>query len=122
MPDPARRLGMRRRTLRSGRRPIAGNAIASSSTANPMLIKIKAFLRDLWLLTRPYWFSEERRNARALLAAVVALNLGIVFVNVELNQWQNAFYNTLQDKDQAEFTRQLIKFCWLAAAFIVMSV
>ena len=34
----------------------------------------------------------------------------------------NVFYNALQDKDQAAFTRQLIKFCWLATAFIVMAV
>ena len=40
------------------------------------------FLRDLWALARPYWFSEERRSARGLLAAVVALNLGIVYLNV----------------------------------------
>ena len=84
--------------------------------------KTKAFLRDFWVLARPYWFSEERRSARLLLAAVIALNLAIVFVNVELNQWQNAFYNTLQDRDQAEFARQLGKFCWLAAAYILMAV
>ncbi|MBI4205642.1 MAG: ABC transporter ATP-binding protein/permease [Betaproteobacteria bacterium] len=82
----------------------------------------KAFLRDLWALARPYWFSEERRTARLLLAVVIALNLGIVYVNVEINHWQNAFFNTLQDKNQAEFLNQLIKFCWLAGAYIVMAV
>src|SRR5689334_10186812 len=87
-----------------------------------MMQKTKAFLRDFWVLARPYWFSEERRSARLLLAAVIALNLAIVFINVELNQWQNAFYNTLQDRDQAEFARQLGKFCWLAAAYILMAV
>jgi len=40
------------------------------------------FLRDLWALARPYWFSEERRSARGLLAAVVALNLGIVYLDL----------------------------------------
>jgi putative ATP-binding cassette transporter len=82
----------------------------------------KAFLRDLWALARPYWFSEERRAARLLLAVVIALNFGIVYINVELNHWQNAFFNTLQDKNQAEFLNQLIKFCWLAAAYIFMAV
>ena len=52
-----------------------------------MLNQTKAFLRDLWTLTRPYWSSEERWRARALLAAVIVLNLGIVFINVEINQW-----------------------------------
>ena len=87
-----------------------------------MLNKTKYFLRDLWSLTRPYWSSEERWRARALLAAVILLNLGIVFVNVRINQWQNEFYNALQDKNQVAFTQQLITFCWLAAAFIAMAV
>lgn len=87
-----------------------------------MVNTIRPFLRDLWALARPYWFSEERRSARALLAVVIALNLGVVYVNVEINQWQNAFYNSLQDRNQAAFMSQLIKFCWLAAAYIFMAV
>lgn len=80
------------------------------------------FLRDLWVLSRPYWFSEERRSACGLLAAVIALNLGIVYISVQLNLWNNEFYNALQDRDQAEFMRQLAKFSWLAAAYILMAV
>ncbi|HEX6006292.1 MAG TPA: ABC transporter ATP-binding protein/permease [Burkholderiales bacterium] len=79
-------------------------------------------MRDLWALARPYWFSEERHAARFLLAVVVALNLGIVYINVELNRWQNAFFNTLQNKDQAEFLHQLLKFSGLAAAYILTAV
>ena len=82
----------------------------------------KAFVRDLWALAGPYWFSEERGMARLLLAAVIALNLGIVYVNGELNHWQNAFFNTLQDKNQSEFLTQLLKFSWLAGAYIFMAV
>jgi putative ATP-binding cassette transporter len=87
-----------------------------------MATSIKPFLRDLWALARPYWFSEERRSARMLLAWIIALNLGVIYVNVEMNQWQNAFFNSLQDRNQAEFLRLLIKFCWLAAAYIIMAV
>jgi putative ATP-binding cassette transporter len=60
--------------------------------------KNSRFLRDLWRLVRPYWFSEERSSARLLLAAIIALTLGMVWINVEINQWQNAFFNSLQDK------------------------
>ena len=79
-------------------------------------------MRDLWALARPYWFSEERGPARLLLIAVVALNLGIVYINVELNYWQNAFFNTLQNKNESEFLSQLLKFCWLAVAYIFTAV
>lgn len=80
------------------------------------------YVRDLWRLVRPYWYSEEKWSARALLAAIVALTLGMVWVNVEINQWQNAFFNSLQDKKQDDFFELLIRFGWLAAAFIVMAV
>jgi len=87
-----------------------------------MLVKLRSFLVDLWRLARPYWSSEDRWAARILLVVVVALNLGTVFVSVEINQWQNAFFNSLQEKNQAEFMRLLGKFSLLAGAAIVMGV
>jgi putative ATP-binding cassette transporter len=86
------------------------------------MTRIRSFLRDLWALTRPYWFSDERWAARGLLAAVVALNLGIVYINVLLNQWQNDFYNALQDKDMSAFYALIGHFSLLATAFIVAAV
>jgi len=84
--------------------------------------KPPAFFSALWSLTRPYWFSSEKWTARGLLAAVVALNLGIVYLEVILSYWQNDFYNTLQRSDQAAFFRELMRFCWIAAGFIVIAV
>src|SRR5262245_26344216 len=82
----------------------------------------RGFVRDLWTLTRPYWFSEERWPGRALLAAIVALNLGIVYINVRINQWQNLFFNALQDKDIIAFYELLLHFSLLAALYIVCAV
>jgi putative ATP-binding cassette transporter len=79
-------------------------------------------MRDAWRLAKPYWMSEEKWSARGLLLAVVALNLGNVYISVRINAWNNAFYNALQKLDGAEFFRQLGVFCILAAAFIVMAV
>lgn len=87
-----------------------------------MLVNFRRFLRDLWHLTQPYWASEEKWAARGLLAAVIVLDLGTVFVSVEINQWQNAFFNTLEKKDQGEFMRLLGVFTGLALAYIVMAV
>jgi putative ATP-binding cassette transporter len=61
------------------------------------------FLKDVWLLIRPYFHSEERRSAWLLLVAVVALNLLLVGLDVMLNFWNGAFYNSLQDRDWAAF-------------------
>src|ERR1700726_910136 len=84
------------------------------SNRNPML--------DAWRLSQPYWVSEEKWSARGLLLAVVALNLGNVFISVRINEWNNAFYNALQKLDGSEFFRQLGIFCILAAVYIVMAV
>ena len=80
------------------------------------------FWRDFWALFKPYWFSEERLIARLLLAAIIGLTLGMVYMNVQINEWQNLFFNTLQDKNKAEFYRQILRFALLAAIWIVMSV
>src|ERR1700688_876187 len=79
-------------------------------------------LRDAWRLAKPYWGSEEKWSARGLLFAVVALNLGNVYVSVRINQWNNAFYNALQKLDSSKFFHQLGVFCVLAALYIVMAV
>jgi ABC-type uncharacterized transport system fused permease/ATPase subunit len=74
-----------------------------------MLNTTRTFLADLWALTKPYWFSEERWSARGLLAAVVALNLLLVYVSVQLNEWNNDFYNALQNLDKQAFFHQVAK-------------
>ena len=80
------------------------------------------FLRDIWRLARPYWFSEERWVGRGLLAVIVAMSLGLVYITVLLNQWNNAFYDTLQNHDLNGFYVQLGYFCGYATAFIVIAV
>jgi vitamin B12/bleomycin/antimicrobial peptide transport system ATP-binding/permease protein len=86
------------------------------------MAKLKNFIRDLWALLRPYWTSEERRSAWLLLIANIVLTLAMVYMTVLFNQWYNLFYNTLQDKAQDEFFRQIGRFCLLATIFIVIAV
>ncbi len=86
------------------------------------MARLRELLHDTWTLVRPYWSSEDRWAGRGLLILVIGLNLGIVYINVLLNQWNNAFYNALQDKDYAVFWSQLVRFTWLAALFIVAAV
>jgi vitamin B12/bleomycin/antimicrobial peptide transport system ATP-binding/permease protein len=60
---------------------------------------VKGFWSKVWRLTWPYFRSEEWRSAWVLLAAVVALSLGRVYIAVLLNDWNREFYNALQQKD-----------------------
>ena len=79
-------------------------------------------LATIWRLASPYFSSEDRWAGRLLLAAVVALELSLVAINVMLNQWNNAFYNALQERNWDVFVSQLMIFCALVAAYIVLAV
>ena len=87
-----------------------------------MFTTLRKFFGDLWMLTRPYWVSEDRVRALALLAAIVGINLGLVYITVLINEWNNAFYNSLQDKDYEAFQSQIVRFSWLAALYIAGAV
>jgi vitamin B12/bleomycin/antimicrobial peptide transport system ATP-binding/permease protein len=80
------------------------------------------FLKAFWALTKPYWVSSERRVGLTLLVTVIAMSLMLVWVEVKFNTWNNDFYNTLQDRDQAEFFRQLGMFTVIAVIYIVTRV
>ena len=84
--------------------------------------RLLSTLALIWRLARPYFVSEDRWAGRILLGAVIALELLIVAINVMLNQWNNRFYNALQERNWDNFVWELLFFCALAAAFIVLAV
>jgi putative ATP-binding cassette transporter len=81
-----------------------------------------AFLRRVWSLTAPYWRSDQRLIASGLLAIIVVLALGGVYLNVLLNGWYRQFYDALQQHDFGSFKGLLLYFCGLAAINIVIQV
>lgn len=84
-------------------------------------LKIQSRLRmaATWALIKPYWKSEDRVAGLGLLALVVVLNLGIVYINVLLNEWNRVFYNALEQRDYASFKVLLLRFSWIAGFYIV---
>ncbi len=68
------------------------------------MIKLGPFLKDAWFIARPYFRSEEKWSARLLLGVIVLLNLSLVGMDVVLNFWNGAFYDSLQNKDWRAFT------------------
>jgi putative ATP-binding cassette transporter len=90
-------------------------------------------LREAWSLAAPYWRSEECWRARALLGAVVGLNLGLVAMSVQLSYWNREFFNALEARDAAAFSALLFTwqptdsgpmpgFVWIAALYILVAV
>jgi putative ATP-binding cassette transporter len=82
----------------------------------------RTFLRDTWRLAKPYWFSEDKLRGRLLLAVILSMTLGLVYLNVLFNKWNNAFYDSLQNHDWKAFTHQLLVFCLLACIYICVAV
>ncbi len=80
------------------------------------------FLTAFWALAKPYWVSEQRSKGLALLAAVVGLSLGLVYLNVRFNSWYNDFYNAIQEKRADDFYRLLGFFTFLAFLYIGFAV
>jgi vitamin B12/bleomycin/antimicrobial peptide transport system ATP-binding/permease protein len=77
--------------------------------------------RTAWRLAKSYWTSEEKRSAWLLLAAVLTLNLGNVYIGVRINQWNQAFYNALQTFDAMELFRQIGVFAILVTFAVLIS-
>ena len=82
----------------------------------------RQFFRDVWYLTKSYWQSEEKKKAFFLLGCIIALTLGVVYMLVLLNQWNNSFYSALQNYDGGKIFDELIHFSWLAAIYILLAV
>ena len=78
--------------------------------------------KTAWRLMKSYWKSKEKWRARGLLAGVIALSLGQVYMLVMLNQWNNVFYNALQERDFEVFWPLIGQFSLIALGYIIMAV
>jgi putative ATP-binding cassette transporter len=83
---------------------------------------IRATLATVWRIASPYFRSEDKWAGRGLLAAVIAIELSLVAIDVLINQWQNRFFNALQERDWDSFTREIGIFTILAFCAIGLAV
>lgn len=88
----------------------------------PQPRNLRAFARQLAALALPYFNSENKWKARGMLLAIVLLNLGAVYMLVQINEWYRVFYDALQEKNQTVFWQQIGRFGWLALIYIVIAV
>ena len=84
-------------------------------------VRKSGYLTRLWTLIKPYWFAEDRWAGRGLLVLVVALTLATVYITVLLAEWNRLFFNAVQAKNYQDFLHLLIRFCILAACYILFA-
>ena len=83
---------------------------------------IRSTLAAVWRIAVPYFRSKDKWAGRGLLAAVITIELAVVFLTVLFNRWNNVFYNALQERNRDVFTYQIGYFCVLAAIYIALKV
>ena len=83
---------------------------------------VRSTARKIWALTAPYFRSEEKWKARALLLAIVLLNLGAVYMLVQITAWNRVFYDALEKRDQQVFWAQLLRFSYLGFGYVIIAV
>jgi putative ATP-binding cassette transporter len=76
-------------------------------------------VRIFLAVAMPYFRSEDRVRGRLLLAAVVASELGLVWVAVAVTHWNARFFNALEAKNWTAFQNELIAFCFIALGAII---
>ena len=67
----------------------------------------------------PYFRSEDRWIAGALLAGIVVVELGLVAILVAVNEWNKRFFNALESRDWSAAQFELLVFCVIALAAVV---
>jgi vitamin B12/bleomycin/antimicrobial peptide transport system ATP-binding/permease protein len=83
---------------------------------------IRSTLATVWRIAAPYFRSEDKLAGRTLLAAVISIELALVGIDVLLNQWNNRFYNALQERNWDGFVREIGIFSLLATFYIALAV
>lgn len=66
----------------------------------------------------PYFRSEDRWIARALLAGILVAELGLVAILVAINEWNKRFFNALESRDWAAAQFELVVFCAIALSAV----
>ena len=64
---------------------------------------LRSRLKTFWILARPFWVSEEKKVAWALLASVIGLNVAQNWIGIRLSYWNRSFFDTIQKGDYGHF-------------------
>lgn len=78
------------------------------------------FLQHALRIARKFFVGEKMFYAITMLALVVSLELGYVYLTLKFNYWYNGFYNSLQDYDYHAFLKSLLDWAKLVAMLIIV--
>src|ERR1700722_12128215 len=79
----------------------------------------RQFFRDFLALLKPYWGSEEKWTAFALLGANIFCIIVGVRASVAVNEFNRDFFNALQNFNKAALITALSHFAVIAVVFLL---
>ncbi|HEY9539895.1 MAG TPA: ABC transporter ATP-binding protein/permease [Kiloniellaceae bacterium] len=82
----------------------------------------KSALSESWALLRTLWGSRYRLPVGLLTGGIVAVLVGNMIGQIELNQWHGAFFDALESQNIGAFGNQLLIFLAIVAGLLAMVV
>lgn len=84
----------------------------------PLKVTLKAF----GIMLKSYWGCKDSVKSWILLAVIIGLTGGSVYIATSINSWYKTFWDTIQNYDIDGFKQQLIVFATLATIHVLVSV
>lgn len=81
-----------------------------------------SFLRDIWLILKPFWQNNSALKIILALFLCVVLELFSVGLSVYLNYWNVDFYNSLQNYNKSLLIEQIVKLLFIVFFMIANSI
>lgn len=82
----------------------------------------KAALAESWALLRTLWGSRYRVFIGLLAAGIVAVLVGNMFGQIQLNRWHGAFFDALEQQNLGAFGNQLLIFLVIVGGLLALVV
>jgi len=76
----------------------------------PLFAKTTSFFHEAGDILRPYWQSAERWWSGAIVAGILALIGGQVYISFLFNNWWKDFFNAIQAMNYADYVHQLMSY------------
>ncbi|MEQ5837895.1 ABC transporter ATP-binding protein/permease [Paraburkholderia acidicola] len=77
---------------------------------NSIVVPQPATLKAWWALLRPYWTSDRKRGAMALLSALLILTFSLTYVRLALTVWMGHYQQTVIKYDATAIPSLLLTF------------
>ena len=95
---------------------------ARLSTVRVDSLPLKTSIAAFWHILKPYWSCKDSLGSWVLLAIIIALTAGSIFVAASINSWYKDFWDTIQQYDVDAFGHQILIFAGLATIHVLVSV